>query len=89
MFKKDNKHSQFLSFGFLVLWLGFAVFSYLLVQIFYKREEWAANTTAPFDPVQIIISTPKTHLLSLFVWVGLLLLSAVIINKFIHRILKV
>jgi PAS domain S-box-containing protein len=89
MFKKDNKNSQFLSFGFLVKWLGFAVFSYLLVQIFYKREEWAADTTAPFDPFQIIISTPKTHLLSLLVWISLLLLSAVIINKVIHRILKV
>lgn len=88
MSDKKNRKPQLISFKSILFRVAFAILSYFLIQILYKGEEWIIHKTSAFDPIQIILDTPKIHLFSFLLWIALVLFAAVFINKIVQQFLK-
>jgi PAS domain S-box-containing protein len=82
--KKKNRTITF-SANLIGISFVFAVFSYSLIQLFYKGEEWVVVRSSVFDPLQIILGTLKFHWLSFLLWNGLIVFCGVIVRKGFQR----
>jgi PAS domain S-box-containing protein len=70
------------------LGISFALFFYLIIQVFYEYEDWLINRTIPFNPVETIIKVARFHGFSLLVGIAICLFAFTVINTQFRKIIE-